>query len=64
MIESTRYNYIEYQGRYESVLIAAEVLLYLYLHYTSVLLLYSKKIERKGLAFLLIFSRPKFQSMI
>lgn len=61
MIENTRYNYIEYQ---ESVLIVAEVLLYLYLRYASVLLLYSKKIEKKGLAFLLIFSHPKFQSMI
>lgn len=62
MIENTRYNYIEYQERYESVLIAAEVLLYLYLR--SILLLYSKKIERKGLAFLLIFSQLKFQTMI
>lgn len=61
MIENTRYNYIEYQ---ESVLIVAVVLLYLYLRYASVLLLYSKKIEKKGLAFLLIFSHPKFQSMI
>lgn len=60
MIENTRYNYIEYQEKYESVLIVEKVLLYLYLRYASVLLPYSKKIERKGLAFLLIFSQPKF----
>lgn len=51
MIENTRYNYIEYQERYESVLIVAEVLLYLYLRYASVLLLYSKKIEKKRVGF-------------